>query len=309
MGNTFSQFYFVPAPTLTEKNCPDLAGKAFQNLSFDIPDSGYGGVGFELCKILYEHNAIVYMAGRSESKGQMSIEKLHELYPQSKGRVEFLYLDLSDLLTLKPAVIKFLSNEQRLDVLTLNAGVMNTPAGSQTAQGHEMQFGTNCLGSHLLYLLLRPTLLESTKTSAPGSVRVTWAGSIAIDVGNLYAASKTGNLFLAAVNGRKDAPGRILHLCWNPGNLRTDLIRHNSKMQNLALELVMNPPVMGAYTELFAAVGKIPLAKTGSYVAPWGRLLDVRKDVQAGCMPESQGGLGSADKFVIWCDKMVAQYL
>lgn len=210
---------------------------------------------------------------------------------------------------------------------------MNTPAGSQTAHGFEMQFGTNCLGSHLLYVLLRPTLLESAKTSAPGSVRVTWAGSLAIDVASykpggmqfsktdpttpdtsikpryLYAASKTGNLFLAAVNGRKDASGRILHLCWNPGNLRSDLIRHNSQMQNLVLDLILNPTVMGAYTELFAAVGKIPLAKTGSYVAPWGRLLDVRKDVQAGCIPESQGGLGSADKFVIWCDKMVAQYL
>ncbi|CAI7642617.1 unnamed protein product [Penicillium crustosum] len=356
MGNTFSQFYFIPAPTVTENNCPDQAGRVH------LVTGGYGGVGFELCKILYQHNATLYLAGRSNSKAQTAIQSLRRLYPKSRGRAEFLELDLSDLPTLKRAVAQFLSKEDKLHVLTLNAGVrnahplrpkpllsgacisllismvinhqvMNTPKGTQTAQGHEMQIGTNCLGSHLLYLLLRPILLATAQNVPPGSVRVTWAGSIAIDVGshkpggmkfsptdsttpdtsihpqNLYAASKAGNLFLAAVNGRRDARASVLHLCWNPGNLRTDLIRHNSKLQNLMLEMVMNPPVMGAYTELFAAVGEISMAETGSYIAPWGRKLSVRPDVEAGCRPEIEGGLGSADKFVAWCDRLVAEYV
>ncbi|KAL5335523.1 hypothetical protein BJX70DRAFT_374943 [Aspergillus crustosus] len=331
MGNTFSQFYFIPAPTVTEKNCPDQAGRVH------LVTGGYGGVGFELCKILYQHNATVYLAGRSNSKAQTAIQSLRSLYPDSRGRAEFLELDLSDLPTLKPAVTHFLSQQDKLHVLTLNAGVMNTPKGARTAQGHEMQIGTNCLGSHLLYLLLRPTLLTTAHTNPPGSVRVTWAGSVAIDVAshkpggmlfspptadspvlapdtsihphNLYAASKTGNLYLAAVNGRRDAQGPVLHVCWNPGNLRTDLSRHNSKLLNLALAILMNPPVLGAYTELFAAVGEIFMGQTGSYIAPWGRRLGVREDVEDGCRPESEGGLGSADKFVAWCDGIVAGYV
>lgn len=72
---------------------------------------------------MYQHNAIVYVAGRSASKAEDSIEKLRKLYPHSNGRIEFIQLDLADLTTLKPAVANFLSKEESLHVLTLNAGV------------------------------------------------------------------------------------------------------------------------------------------------------------------------------------------
>ena len=92
------------------------------------------------------------------------------------------------------------------------------PHGSKTAQGHELQMGTNCLGAYLFTSHLRP-ILEKTAASAPAnSVRVAWAGSLAIDFGSPpggvrfdekgkvkiesnpptnYGASKAGNLFLA----------------------------------------------------------------------------------------------------------------
>lgn len=50
------------------------------------------------------------------------------------------------------------------------------------------------------------------------------------------------------------------------------------------------------------------MAETDTYIAPWGRKLNVRDDVHAGCLPHSQGWLGSADKFVAWCDKIVAEF-
>lgn len=80
-------------------------------------------MGFELCKILYAHNAIIYIAGRSSCKAEKVIAMIREASPDSSSHIEFLYLDLSDLSTIKPAVQSFIAQQQRLDVLVNNAGV------------------------------------------------------------------------------------------------------------------------------------------------------------------------------------------
>lgn len=103
-----------------------LSGRSSSNSSCDqvfIVTGGYGGVGFELCKILYAHNATVYIAGRSSSKAEKALETIKKESPNSNGRVEFLSLDLSDLSSIKPAVESFQAQQQRLDVLVNNAGV------------------------------------------------------------------------------------------------------------------------------------------------------------------------------------------
>ena len=84
---------------------------------------GYTGVGYELSKILYAHDAVVYIAGRSESKASDAIKSIQTAHPSSKGRVDFMHVDLSDLKTIKPAVDTFVSQEERLDVLVNNAAV------------------------------------------------------------------------------------------------------------------------------------------------------------------------------------------
>ena len=62
-------------------------------------------------------------------------------FPDSKGELVFLHLDLDDLSTIKKSAEEFLSKEQKLDVLWNNAGVMVPPQGSKTKQGYEMQLG------------------------------------------------------------------------------------------------------------------------------------------------------------------------
>jgi NAD(P)-dependent dehydrogenase (short-subunit alcohol dehydrogenase family) len=84
---------------------------------------GYSGVGLELCQILYEHNATVYIAGRSESKASNAISNIKRASPKSSGRLEFLFIDLMDSSTIKPSVEAFLAQQERLDVLVNNAGV------------------------------------------------------------------------------------------------------------------------------------------------------------------------------------------
>ena len=76
------------------------------------------GVGKELCKILYQHNGTVYVAGRSQSKADAAIAEIKQAHPISDGRLEFLHVDLADLPTIKKSVEDFQKREQRLDVLT-----------------------------------------------------------------------------------------------------------------------------------------------------------------------------------------------
>lgn len=96
------------------------------------------------------------------------------------------------------------------------------PQGSKSAQGYELQLGTNCLAPWLFTKLLTPLMIETAKTAAKGDVRVVWlASSIAelrspkggVDMDNLdykkdqlawtkYGVSKAGN-FLYAVEFAK----------------------------------------------------------------------------------------------------------
>lgn len=117
ISSFFKQSFWLPAPELTGQNLADQSGRVF------IVTGGYAGIGYELSKILFEHNGTVYLAGRSEDKAKKAISLLREAVPSSEGKLEFMSIDLADLTTIKPGVEKFLAQESRLDVLTNNAGV------------------------------------------------------------------------------------------------------------------------------------------------------------------------------------------
>ncbi|KAJ5604096.1 Short-chain dehydrogenase/reductase SDR [Penicillium hordei] len=75
----------------------------------------------------------------------------------SKTLVTFLPCDLASLASVKQAAETFLAQESRLDILMCNTGIMATPPGL-TADGYEIQFGTNHLGHALLIRKLLPLL-------------------------------------------------------------------------------------------------------------------------------------------------------
>ncbi|KAK4621822.1 hypothetical protein CLAFUW4_06739 [Fulvia fulva] len=165
MGVTYSQF-FPPAPTLIEQNVPNQAGKVF------IVTGGTAGVGYELCKILYGSGGTVHLAGRSKANADKAIAEIRNIPSKTPGKIAFLPVELSDLRTIKPAVEAFQKVESRLDVLVNNAGVSNPPRGSTSAQGYELQMGTNCLGHYLFTQLLLPLLRSTAKQAPEASVRV-----------------------------------------------------------------------------------------------------------------------------------------
>ena len=325
MGVTWSQF-FPPPPSLTETNLPSPAGKVF------IVTGGYNGVGFELCKILYKAGGRVYIAGRSKEKALHAIERIKAISESSAAGADiiFLFLSLDDLTTIKRAVQQFTSAESRLDILFNNAGISNPPRGSVSPQGHDLQLATNCLGPHLLTQLLLPILLHTAKSIPPAGVRVIWTGSLVVDisapVGGMeisellrketdparnYINTKVGNWFLAKALADQVGASGILSVVQNPGNLRTDIARHFSVILRCLVAPLAYHAKFGAYTSLWAAFShELNIADGGSYIIPWGRFHPCpRDDLLRAMETKQQGGTGSADTFVQYCDDQIADYL
>ncbi|KAF4556342.1 Short chain dehydrogenase-like protein 43 [Elsinoe fawcettii] len=317
MGNALSQSIRIPAPILTQENLPDQSGKVH------IVTGGYAGVGLELTKILYARNATVFVAGRSPEKATTAIEQIKQHAPSSTGKVEFLKLDLADLTTIKASANDLIARTDRLDVLTNNAGVMMPPPGSKTAQGHELQVGTNCLGPFLFTELLVPLLKKTAASSPAGSVRVTWAASVATELSpkggvpmnddgspqvpddnrKAYSITKVANIFLATETARRYGGDGIVSVAWNPGNLNSELQRHMAGLMATFTKMICYPPIFGGYTELYAACSPdIKLENNGAYVVPWGRIGSYRADIAEGVKG------GKAEKFWGWCERETKEY-
>ena len=315
----FTQSFGIPAPTLTEKNLPSQAGRVV------LITGGYAGIGKELAAILFAKGATVYIAGRSEKKAQKAIADVKTKEMGGKGRLEFLFVDLNDLESIRPAVKLFSSRESRLDVLVNNAGVMAPPKGTKTKQGHDMQFGTNVLGPFLFTKLLMNKLVDTAAISAPDSVRVLWAASLGIQAwspnGGIvmddkgpkifdrqdtnYGETKVANLLLALKTQALYRDKGVISVSFNPGNLRTELQRHTAGVMLKLADYMLYPAVFGAYTELYSGWSEdITIDKGISYVMPWGRdgsnLL--RSDIQAAI------GQGLTDRVWDWCEGEVKGY-
>ncbi|KAH9844962.1 putative oxidoreductase [Teratosphaeria destructans] len=311
------QCFFIPKPTFTEQELPDQNGRVF------IVTGGYTGVGLELSKILYSKNGTVYLAGRSPEKGEKAISTIKQAHPSSDGRVEFLKLDLADLPSIKASAEDFLKREQRLDVLTNNAGVMTPPVGSKTAQNYELQLGTNILGPFLFTKFLTPLLERTASTSPAGAVRVTWAASLAtmfspsggvtfdakddvVTHNNKfkdYGQTKAGNVLLSReFQARVGDKAGIVSNAWNPGNLLSELQRHQSTIEAFLTKRLVYPPKLGGYTELYAGFSEEAgrTENKGKYIGPWGRFVQLRPDIE-------QNAEG-ARKLWEWCDKETKPY-
>ncbi|XWW93996.1 hypothetical protein V2A60_001935 [Cordyceps javanica] len=321
------QSAFIPSPPLTEANLPDQTGRVH------IVTGANSGVGEQLMQILYSKNATVYVAARSEAKADAAIARARALHPDSRGRLAFLSLDLSDLRTVKPAADAFLAREARLDVLVNNAGVMFPPAADASAQGHEMQMATNCLGPFLFTKLLTPLLVATAATAPKDSVRVIWAsslannlfsprGGVAIDPATgapkkhaltqtNYGQSKTGNQFYAVEFHRRHAADGVVSVTFNPGNLQSGLQRHLPGFVHSSLTFLGYPPRNGAYTELFCGWSPdITMERGGSFVIPWGRLGNdhVRPDLAKIVEDNKTSADGVPRQFWQWSDKETAEY-
>lgn len=207
---------------------------------------------------------------------------------KSVGDLTFLHLDLGDLTTIKKSAETFLSKEKKLHVLFNNAGVMNPAQGSKTAQGYELQLGTNNIGPFMFTQLLLPALKAAANAEPKGTVRVVWVSSSAaeapfcptggVPINNLdyhddksamhkYAVSKAGNYLHSTEFAKRYRCEGIVSVALNPGNLNSDLWRTQGAVMSRVLKsFVLHPPIYGAYTELFAGISPdVTMEKSGEW--------------------------------------------
>jgi len=239
-----------------------------------------GGLGYETALALAKAGAEVILTGRDDRKGQSAIEKISREVIGAK--ISYEHLDLASLTSIADFAQR-MGVRQSLDLLINNAGVMALPRRQTTADGFEMQFGTNYLGHFALTARLMPLLRRS---SGP---RVVSVSSLAhrtgfIDFGDLqgarapwkaYGQSKLACLIFALeLQRRSDAGGwNLTSNAAHPGFSRTNLFASGpggllSVATDFAAPLFGHSAADGARPILFAATS--PQAKPGAYYGPGG---------------------------------------
>jgi NAD(P)-dependent dehydrogenase (short-subunit alcohol dehydrogenase family) len=89
----------------------------------------------------------------------------------STTEIRFLDLDLASFDSVRKCAQQFAAQEQHLDILILNAGIIRVPPAT-TPEGYEIHFGVNYLGHALLARLLMPMLLRTTQREPGADARV-----------------------------------------------------------------------------------------------------------------------------------------
>jgi NAD(P)-dependent dehydrogenase (short-subunit alcohol dehydrogenase family) len=241
-----------------------------------------GGLGYETALALAKAGAEVILTGRDDRKGQSAIEKISREVIGAK--ISYEHLDLASLASIADFAQR-MGVRQSLDLLINNAGVMALPRRQTTADGFEMQFGTNYLGHFALTARLMPLLRRS---SGP---RVVSVSSLAhrtgfIDFDDLqgarvyspwkaYGQSKLACLvFALELQRRSDAGGwNLTSNAAHPGFSRTNLFASGpggllSVATDFAAPLFGHSAADGARPILFAATS--PQAEPGAYYGPGG---------------------------------------
>lgn len=182
------------------------------------------------------------------------------------------HIDLASIKSIKAFVAKIKDEEEHVDVLINNAGVMRCPAW-KTEDGFEMQFGVNYLG----HFLLTNLLLDKLKDSAPS--RIINLASVAhvsgevdfddlnwdrrkFDTRKAYSQSKLALvLFTRELAKRLEGTGVTVNAL-HPGVVATDLGRHTGLHQSQLSSTVLSPlfyllvksPTLGAQSSVYLAV-------------------------------------------------------
>ncbi|HEX5664816.1 MAG TPA: SDR family oxidoreductase, partial [Xanthomonadaceae bacterium] len=224
------------------------------------------------------------------------------------AKVEFTLLDLASLDSIAACGARLRAAIDRVDVLINNAGVMYTPQGT-TADGFELQFGTNHLGHFALTAQLLPLLRRSD------AARVVTLSSVAARQGRFdfddlqserdyrpmvaYAQSKLACLvFAMELQRRSESAGWSLRsIAAHPGISRTDLLLNGAGPDSAAgrarrwLWFLFQPAASGAWPTLFAATA--PQADGGAYYGP-GYFGETRGAPSMARVPDRALDLGNA---------------
>ena len=263
-------------PPWTAADLPDQSGRTV------VVTGANSGIGFAAARELARRGAHVVLAVRDRARGEAALGRIRSAAPDA--RAEVAHLDLADL----GSVRAFAEQAPAPDVLVNNAGVMTIPL-RRTAEGFEMQFGTNHLGHFALTGLLLPRLLERPEP------RVVTVSSVLHRIGRIdfedlqsergykrwgaYGQAKLANLLFALeLDRRARAAGTALRsLAVHPGYAATNLQLAPAQMEGAALRerltraanrVLGQSADAGALPTLFAAT--VPELPGGLFIGPDG---------------------------------------
>lgn len=256
-------------PETADQN--DLSGR------IAVVTGANSGLGLETARALAARGAHVVMACRNPQK---AADAVAEIAANAPGGVEAMPLDLASLKSVEAFAAAFRDRFAALDLLINNAGVMVPPFGL-TAEGFELQFGTNHLGHFALTARLCDRLLAAPRGRVVNVASLAHrAGRIDFDTLDTpptartyrataaYGQSKLANLlFTLELQRRFTAAGvaataAAAHPGWSSTNLQANL-----RIAELLNPLFAQSPAQGALPTLYAALMD---AAAGGYFGPDG---------------------------------------
>lgn len=245
----------------------------------DVPDQSgrtvvitgaNSGIGEATARVLAARGATVVLACRNTAKGEAAAARM-------SGTVRVQQLDLADLASVHAFAD---ATSGTVDVLINNAGVMAVPL-SRTADGFEMQVGTNFLGHFALTGLLLPQIADRVVTVSSNAHRIG-----RIDVADLnwehrrywrwsaYGQSKLADLVFAFELQRRltSYGSSIRSVAAHPGYAATELQTRTQtfydRVLRLGNRLIAQNAEMGALPTVYAAT--MPDVRGGEYYGPSG---------------------------------------
>jgi len=206
---------------------PDQAGRLI------VVTGANSGTGKEAARRLAAAGARVVIAVRTVTKGEQARAEILARHPGAE--LEVRRVDLADLESVREFADGLLAAGTPVDVLINNAGVMAPPARMTTADGFELQFGSNYLGPFALTVRLLPLVLAAPAprvvTMSSGMANfgrihfddLQWEGRYRPNLS--YAQSKLADLLmtrhLAAIATQRD--WNLISNAAHPGFTRTNL--------------------------------------------------------------------------------------
>jgi NAD(P)-dependent dehydrogenase (short-subunit alcohol dehydrogenase family) len=260
----------------TAEQIPDQRGRVA------VVTGGNSGLGLVTARELARAGAHVVMACRDAGKAEVARRAIETAVPSAT--VEVAALDLGSLASVRTFAESFLAAHDGLDLLVNNAGIM-APPRRVTADGFELQLGTN----HLGHFALTGLLLGAMEGRADARVVTLSSGAHRIgriDFSDLqrerrynrwraYGQSKLANLLFALeLDRRLQANGSsVRSLAAHPGYAATNLQSTGPPMLDRMVMVVGNAVIaqsaeMGALPSLYAATE--PRLEGGTFIGPDG---------------------------------------
>ena len=200
-----------------------------------------GGLGYETALALAGAGARVVLTGRNPAKGASALAHIRAAHRGADIRYDTL--DLASLASIQDFAERFKRQRGALDILVNNGGVMAPPTRQVTADGFELQFGTNYLSHFALTAQLLPLLTHGRRARVVNLSSMAHRFGAAIHFDDLngrrrykafaaYGQSKLAMLmFTFELQRRSDEHGwGLLSLATHPGLAATALLQNGQRL-------------------------------------------------------------------------------